>query len=58
LCEKSSVGAFKVVIPKGFQTNVKKVVAGVSSTAIIDDNGDLKFWFNGPMFNQNDQNGV
>lgn len=52
LCEKSTVGSLQVVIPKGFETKVKKVVAGVSSTAIIDDNGDLKFWFNGPMFNE------
>jgi len=34
------------VIPDGFEQNAKKVVAGVFSTAVIDHDGELKFWFN------------
>lgn len=52
-CEKSTVGSFQVVVPQGLEKGVKQVVAGVSSTAIIDNNGDLKFWFNEPMYNPN-----
>jgi len=29
-------------------------VTGVSSTAVIDTNGDLKFWFNKPFYNSDD----
>lgn len=36
----------KLVIPDGFEQNAKKVVAGVFSTAVIDNYGELKFWFN------------
>lgn len=50
LCEKSDLGHFKVTIPAGFEKNAKKVVAGVSSTAVIDSDGNLKFWFNKPNF--------
>lgn len=34
------------MIPKGFEQNAKKVIAGVFSTAVIDNDGVLKFWFN------------
>jgi len=36
----------KLVIPEGFEQNAKMVVAGVFSTAVIDNYGELKFWFN------------
>lgn len=45
-CQKIDLGHFKVTIPEGFETNAKKVVAGVASTAVIDSDGILKFWFN------------
>lgn len=54
LCEKSNLGHFNVVIPKGQENNVKKVVTGVSSTAVIYTNGDLKFWFIKPFYNSDD----
>lgn len=34
------------MIPEGFEQNANKVVAGVFSTAVIDQKGELKFWFN------------
>lgn len=43
------MGAFKTVVPAGFEKNAKKVVAGVSSTAAINADGELKFWWNYPM---------
>jgi hypothetical protein len=36
------------MIPEGFELNAKKVVAGVFSTAVIDNEGELKFWFHRP----------
>lgn len=50
LCEPSDLGHFKVTIPAGFEKNAKKVVAGVTSTAVIDSDGTLKFWFNKPNY--------
>jgi len=49
LCVTSDIGAFKLVTPEGLGT-VKKVAAGVTSTAVIDTKGNLKFWYNYPMY--------
>lgn len=46
LCVASKLGDFKMVIPKGLETGVAKVVTGVTSTALIDTKGNLMFWFN------------
>jgi len=43
LCVESSIGAFKIAIPEWLD-KVKKVAAGVTSTAVIDNRGYLKFW--------------
>lgn len=40
---------FKVSIPDGFENDVRKVESGAYATAIIDNSGDLKFWFNSPF---------
>lgn len=40
---------FKVSIPDGFENDVRKVESGASATAIIDNSGNLKFWFNSPF---------
>jgi len=46
VCIKNTLGEFKMVIPPGLDKDVKKVVSGVTSTAIIDTKGNLRFWFN------------
>lgn len=43
LCVESSIGAFEIAIPEGLD-KVKKVAAGNTSTAVIDNRGNLKFW--------------
>jgi len=43
LCVENNIGAFKIAIPEGLD-KVKKVAAGVTSTAVIDNRGNLKFW--------------
>jgi len=40
---------FKVSIPDGFENDVRKVESGAYATAIIDNSGQLKFWFNSPF---------
>lgn len=49
-CVASQLGEFKMVIPQGVGTGAAKVVAGVTSTAVIDTKGNLKFWFNYPAY--------
>lgn len=49
-CDDISLGEFKVVVPKELQTNAKRVVAGVNSTAAINKKGELVFWWNYPMY--------
>lgn len=49
LCVQSNIGLFKIATPEGLGT-VRKVAAGVTSTAVIDTKGNLKFWYNMPMY--------
>lgn len=37
---------FELLVPEGFELNANKVVAGVYSTSVIDQKGELKFWSN------------
>lgn len=46
ICEENKSNNNKIVVPKDLNSDVKKVVTGVDSTALINSKGELKFWYN------------
>lgn len=46
ICEEINSSQNKIVVPKDLNSDVKKVVTGVDSTALINSKGELKFWYN------------
>lgn len=51
-CMDVDLGTPKTVLPSKFNTNIKKIAAGMNSSSAIAKNGVLKFWYNQPQYKE------
>jgi len=48
-CLDVDLGTPRIVIPNGFDKNIKFISTGLNSSTAITKNGVLKFWYNEPQ---------